>query len=360
MESRVFPLESVDPLALYGVNNNRYNLLVRHFPDVRIVARGEYLRAEGQPRSLERFASTVERLLGVLQQRGGISEEEYRRCLVEPEHRPFGGLGGACEEVGASGVEAIGVEDHGLLLVGPKGKVIRARSSNQQLLVERCRECDLLFALGPAGSGKTYTAIALAVRALRLRQVQRIILTRPAVEAGERLGFLPGDLRDKLDPYLQPLYDALNDMLPPRYLHFRLEEGVVQIAPLAYMRGRTLDNAFVILDEAQNATLPQLKMFLTRMGRNAKFIITGDCTQVDLPHPSHSGLEQSVRLLEGVQGVGVVRMEQDDIVRHPLVRAVVQAFAGYEAQAGTPVSGGVERENAMRRPSSAGDASGKS
>lgn len=328
VETRIYPLDSVDPLALYGVNNHRYNLLVRHFPDVRIVARGDTLSAQGCAESLDRFGCSVERILSVLLQRGGISEEEFIRCLSQPTK--WEGNAGASAEF-SDGEDSANLPTE-VLVVGPKGKQIRARSANQQLLVERSSTCDLLFALGPAGSGKTYTAIALAVRALRFHQVQRIVLTRPAVEAGERLGFLPGDLKDKLDPYLQPLYDALNDMLPPRFLHSKMEEGIVQIAPLAYMRGRTLDNAFVILDEAQNATLPQLKMFLTRMGRNAKFIVTGDTTQVDLPYPSLSGLDKAVKLLEGLPGVGVVRLDGDDIVRHPIVRAVVQAFDRYEAQ----------------------------
>ena len=197
---------------------------------------------------------------------------------------------------------------------------------NQHKLVELYEKNDLLFAVGPAGSGKTYTAIALAVRALKNREVKRIILTRPAVEAGERLGFLPGDLKEKLDPYLQPLYDALNDMIPPAKLQKFLEEGVVQIAPLAYMRGRTLDNAFVILDEAQNTTLPQIKMFLTRMGRNAKFIVTGDLTQIDLPRRSDSGLERTLGMLRKVDGIGIVEFTGKDIIRHALVSRIVKAF----------------------------------
>ena len=213
-----------------------------------------------------------------------------------------------------------------MIVYGNNGTIVRARTVNQQRLVKLYDKNDLLFAVGPAGSGKTYTAIALAVRALKERQVRRIILTRPAVEAGEKLGFLPGDMKEKLDPYLQPLYDALNDMIPPVKLQKFLEEGTVQIAPLAYMRGRTLDNAFVILDEAQNTTLSQIKMFLTRMGRSARFIVTGDVTQIDLPRKSDSGLVRSMGILRGVDGIGIVEFDKRDIVRHPLVKHIVEAF----------------------------------
>ena len=216
--------------------------------------------------------------------------------------------------------------DQDVIVYGNNGNIVRARTVNQQRLVKLYDKDDLLFAVGPAGSGKTYTAIALAVRALKERQVRRIILTRPAVEAGEKLGFLPGDMKEKLDPYLQPLYDALNDMIPPLKLQKYLEEGTVQIAPLAYMRGRTLDNAFVILDEAQNTTLSQIKMFLTRMGRNARFIVTGDVTQVDLPKKSDSGLVRAMEILRGVDGIGIVEFDRRDIVRHPLVKYIVEAF----------------------------------
>lgn len=220
--------------------------------------------------------------------------------------------------------------DKDVIVYGNNGNIVRARTVNQQRLVKLYDTCDLLFAVGPAGSGKTYTAIALAVRALREKQVRRIILTRPAVEAGEKLGFLPGDMKEKLDPYLQPLYDALNDMIPPAKLQKFLEEGTVQIAPLAYMRGRTLDNAFVILDEAQNTTLPQIKMFLTRMGRSARFIVTGDVTQIDLPRRADSGLVRAMELLRPVEGIGCVEFDRRDIVRHPLVKQIVEAFEKQE------------------------------
>ena len=216
-----------------------------------------------------------------------------------------------------------------MIVYGNNGTIVRARTVNQLKLVQSYDRNDLLLAIGPAGSGKTYTAIALAVRALKEKHVKRIILTRPAVEAGEKLGFLPGDMKEKLDPYLQPLYDALNDMIPPAKLQKYIEEGTVQIAPLAYMRGRTLDNAFVILDEAQNTTLPQIKMFLTRMGRNAKFIVTGDVTQIDLPRRSDSGLTRAMEILRGVEGIGIVEFDKRDIVRHQLVKYIVDAFDKY-------------------------------
>jgi len=224
------------------------------------------------------------------------------------------------------------VGDADVIVYGNNGLIVKARTKNQQKLVELYKTNDLLMAVGPAGSGKTYTAIALAVGALKNREVKRIILTRPAVEAGERLGFLPGDLKEKLDPYLQPLYDALNDMIPPAKLQKFMEEGVVQIAPLAYMRGRTLDNAFVILDEAQNTTLPQIKMFLTRMGRNAKFIVTGDLTQIDLPRKSDSGLGKAVEMLRKIEGIGIVEFDNKDIIRHSLVSRIVRAFEGKEGE----------------------------
>ncbi|MBQ8438465.1 MAG: PhoH family protein, partial [Alistipes sp.] len=228
--------------------------------------------------------------------------------------------------------------DKDTIVFGNNGNVIRARTVNQRRLVELYEKNDLLFAIGPAGSGKTYTAIALAVKALKEREVRRVILTRPAVEAGEKLGFLPGDMKEKLDPYLQPLYDALNDMIPAAKLQKYLEDGTVQIAPLAYMRGRTLDNAFVILDEAQNTTRSQIKMFLTRMGRNAKFIVTGDVTQIDLPRKSDSGLTGAMNILREVEGIGIVEFDKRDLVRHPLVKHIVEAFdRAAEREHDTPI-----------------------
>ncbi len=271
---REIELEGVDPRELYGPQNAHLEQIVNLHPQLKIVARGSSLRVLGSEAEIGRFSRRMEGLVAYYLKYGHIS----------------------------------------------------SRTVNQQRLVKLYDKNDLLFAVGPAGSGKTYTAIALAVRALKERQVRRIILTRPAVEAGEKLGFLPGDLKEKLDPYLQPLYDALNDMIPPAKLVKYIEEGTVQIAPLAYMRGRTLDNAFVILDEAQNTTLPQIKMFLTRMGRNARFIVTGDVTQIDLPKQTDSGLVRAMNYLRGVEGIGIVEFDQRDIVRHRLVKEIVDAF----------------------------------
>ena len=271
-------IEGVDPRELYGPRNVYLDQIKALHPQLRIVARGSSLKVLGSEAETQRFGRHMEGLVAY-----------YLKY----------------------------------------GHIFRARTVNQQKLVSLYGRNDLLFAVGPAGSGKTYTAIALAVRALKEKEVRRIILTRPAVEAGEKLGFLPGDLKEKLDPYLQPLYDALNDMIPPAKLAKYLEEGTVQIAPLAYMRGRTLDNAFVILDEAQNTTLSQIKMFLTRMGRNARFIVTGEVTQIDLPKKSDSGLTRSMEILRGVGGIGIVEFDKRDIVRHQLVKYIVDAFDKY-------------------------------
>jgi phosphate starvation-inducible PhoH-like protein len=272
------------------------------------VARGSSLKVIGTKVEQERFERRIEGLVAYYLKYGHISKEVISQAFssgISQDDAPV---------------------DKDVIVYGNNGAVIRARTVNQQRLVNLYDSSDLLFAVGPAGSGKTYTAIALAVKALREKQVKRIILTRPAVEAGEKLGFLPGDMKEKLDPYLQPLYDALNDMIPAAKLQKYMEEGTVQIAPLAYMRGRTLDNAFVILDEAQNTTLSQIKMFLTRMGRSAKFIVTGDVTQIDLPRKSDSGLTRAMAILGGVKEIGMVEFDQRDIVRHPLVKRIVEAF----------------------------------
>jgi phosphate starvation-inducible PhoH-like protein len=278
-------------------------------PKVKIVARGSALKALGAKRDVESFERKMNSLVEYYQKYGHISREVVTQAFST-------GLSDCAEPV----------SDKDTIVFGNNGNIIRARTVNQRRLVELYEKNDLLFAVGPAGSGKTYTAIALAVKALREREVRRVILTRPAVEAGEKLGFLPGDMKEKLDPYLQPLYDALNDMIPAAKLQKYLEDGTVQIAPLAYMRGRTLDNAFVILDEAQNTTRSQIKMFLTRMGRNAKFIVTGDVTQIDLPRKSDSGLTRAMDTLRGIDGIGMVEFDKRDIVRHPLVKYIVEAF----------------------------------
>ena len=301
-------IEGVDPRELYGPQEAYLDQIKSLHPTLKIVARGSSLKVLGPEAETRRFAKRVDSLVAYYLKYGHISSQVIDQC--------FSGV--ALQEEGPV--------DKDVIVYGNNGNIVRARTVNQQRLVKLYDKDDLLFAVGPAGSGKTYTAIALAVRALKERQVRRIILTRPAVEAGEKLGFLPGDMKEKLDPYLQPLYDALNDMIPPMKLQKYLEEGTVQIAPLAYMRGRTLDNAFVILDEAQNTTLSQIKMFLTRMGRNARFIVTGDVTQIDLPKRSDSGLVRTMEILRGVEGIGIVEFDKRDIVRHPLVKYIVEAF----------------------------------
>ena len=301
-------LEGVDPRELYGPQNVYLELIESLHPRLKIVARGSSLRVLGSEADTRGFVRRMEGLVAYYLKYGHISAEVVEQAFA----------GNISEREAPA--------DKDVIVYGNNGNIVRARTVNQQRLVRLYDDHDLLFAVGPAGSGKTYTAIALAVRALKERTVRRIVLTRPAVEAGEKLGFLPGDMKEKLDPYLQPLYDALNDMIPPAKLQKFLEEGTVQIAPLAYMRGRTLDNAFVILDEAQNTTLPQIKMFLTRMGRNARFIVTGDVTQIDLPRRSDSGLVRAMEILRGVEGIGAVEFDKRDIVRHPLVKHIVEAF----------------------------------
>lgn len=302
------PVEGVDPRELYGPQNVYLEQIKALHPSLKIIARGSALKVLGSEAETAQFRRRFEGFAAYYLKYGHVSAQVVDQC--------FSGAGLPQEEP----------VDKDVIVFGNNGNIVRARTVNQQRLVTLYDKNDLLFAVGPAGSGKTYTAIALAVRALKERQVRRIILTRPAVEAGEKLGFLPGDMKEKLDPYLQPLYDALNDMIPPARLVKLMEEGTVQIAPLAYMRGRTLDHAFVILDEAQNTTLSQIKMFLTRMGRNARFIVTGDVTQIDLPHKGDSGLVRAMEILRSVKGIGIVEFDRRDIVRHELVKQIVEAF----------------------------------
>ena len=301
-------IEGVDPRELYGAQNVYLEQIKSLHPALKVVARGSSLKVLGSEAETRRFAKRMDSLVAYYLKYGHVSSQVIDQCFS----------GGITQDDAPV--------DKDVIVYGNNGNIVRARTVNQQRLVKLYDKNDLLFAVGPAGSGKTYTAIALAVRALKEKQVRRIILTRPAVEAGEKLGFLPGDMKEKLDPYLQPLYDALNDMIPPAKLQKHLEEGTVQIAPLAYMRGRTLDNAFVILDEAQNTTLSQIKMFLTRMGRNARFIVTGDVTQIDLPRRSDSGLVRTMEILRGIADIGIVEFDKRDIVRHPLVKHIVEAF----------------------------------
>lgn len=314
MIEKLITITGADPVEVLGANDANLRIIRTIFPKLSIIARGETLKVSGADGDItlfeERFAHLVEHVARY--------NELPRKVLDDimgtstPADREPGG------------------EDADVLVFGNAGLRVKARTRNQQKLVDATEASDMVFAIGPAGTGKTYTAVALAVRALKERKVRRIVLTRPAVEAGENLGFLPGDLREKLDPYLQPLYDALREMIPATKLADHLDEGVIQIAPLAFMRGRTLDHAFVILDEAQNATLPQLKMFLTRMGRSAKFVITGDVTQVDLPERQPSGLMPTVTMLRDVEGITVVELDEKDVIRHELVTKVLKAFRELE------------------------------
>ena len=307
-------LEEIDPIDIYGINNRLFDLLASHYPKIKAVARGAEIFLMGPQSELDDFEEKIKLLRRKRLHKSVLTEYDVE-ALFEGSDRSAESGTIPTEEAADS-----------IIVYSNEGRPIKARTPNQKRMVREYYRNDLIFAIGPAGSGKTYTAIALAVRALKNREVKRIILTRPAVEAGERLGFLPGDLKDKLDPYLQPLYDALGDMIPHRKLQEFMADGTIQIAPLAYMRGRTLDRACVILDEAQNTNLGQLKMFLTRMGCNAKFIVTGDATQVDLPNKADSGLLKGIDLVKGIKGISVIRFTNEDIVRHPLVTKIVKAF----------------------------------
>lgn len=314
MFEKLIHLEGIDPLEFFGVNNAKMNLIKSFFPKLVVVYRGNDLIVKGDDEEIHRFENKFHLILDHYNQFNVLPDEIINQIFLEED-----------------GVVEAMEEDKDVLLFGINGKPIKARTPNQKVLVDACRTSDLIFAVGPAGSGKTYTAIALAVRALKNREIKRIILSRPAVEAGERLGFLPGDLKEKIDPYLQPLYDALLDMIPAKKLEEFMKDGTIQIAPLAFMRGRTLSNAFVILDEAQNTTILQLKMFLTRMGLNTKFVITGDETQIDLPFQSPSGLILAKKILKGIKDISFVQFEVKDIVRHRLVREIVIAYEKHHA-----------------------------
>ncbi len=312
MNERIISIESYSPLEIYGPNDRYLNLLRNRFPRLKIIARGDVLKLVGEKNDIEVFDHLFGLILIHFDQFGRLTENDIYEIIGSDSDQMY-------EQVRLK-------ETSDVLVYGNHGLQVRARTVNQRLLVESSMKNDMVFAIGPAGTGKTYTAVALAVRALKNREVKRIILTRPAVEAGENLGFLPGDLKDKLDPYLQPLYDALRDMLPAQKLLTYLDDGTIEVAPLAFMRGRTLDHAFAILDEAQNATLSQLKMFLTRMGRSAKFIITGDITQIDLPPSQTSGLVHAISILKGIQGIDFIFLDDRDIVRHRLVKEIIEAY----------------------------------
>jgi len=310
MAEKLIYLEGVDPVDFYGVNNVRFNRFIELFPDLKVVSRGNEIRLQGKKERLDAFEDKVDLYVRYLKKFESVTLPDLDDLLSGSPGNPMENSG----------------NDGEVLLHGDSGRKVRAITVNQKRLVEDGIDNDLLIAVGPAGTGKTYTAIAMAVKALKEREVRRIILTRPAVEAGEKLGFLPGDFKEKLDPYLQPLYDALRDMIPARKLIQFMEDGTIQIAPLAYMRGRTLDHAYVILDEAQNATVSQFKMFLTRMGPDARFIVTGDDSQVDLPKNEESGLVQALRILDGIKGISIIRFDDRDIIRHRLVKSIVKAY----------------------------------
>jgi phosphate starvation-inducible PhoH-like protein len=307
----IINLETVNPIEFFGVNNSKFEILKRKFPLLKLLSRGSQIKISGQPDEVANAQGRISQVIQYLERNGHLSENYFARILGD-------------EEQGEPLTEDPATND--ILVFGPNGRVIRAKTKNQQLMAQAAEKNDVIFAIGPAGTGKTYTAVALAVRALKNKAVRKIILTRPAVEAGESLGFLPGDLKEKIDPYLRPLYDALDDMIPSDKLNYYMSNRVIEIAPLAYMRGRTLDNAFIILDEAQNSTDLQLKMFLTRIGSSAKAIITGDLTQIDLPKNQRSGLFKATRILQNIDGIAHVTLDEADVVRHRLVKQIIRAY----------------------------------
>ena len=311
----ILELTEINPREFFGQGNENINVLKKYFPKLKIVARGSKIKVYGEDALLEEFDKRFDMLTAHFAKYNKLDENSIERVLTSEDH-----------DLDSS-------EKSGETLVhGVRGKLIKARTVNQRKLVDAAKKNDMVFAIGPAGTGKTYTGVALAVKALKEKQVKRIILTRPAVEAGENLGFLPGDLKEKLDPYMQPLYDALRDMIAPEKLTHLIENGTIQIAPMAFMRGRTLDNAFVILDEAQNTTHAQMKMFLTRMGKNAKFLITGDPGQIDLPRRVISGLKEAILILQNAEGIEVVYLDDKDVIRHKLVKTVIEAYKNIEHQ----------------------------
>ena len=307
-------LTEIEPKEFFGAQNANIALLKKYFPKLKIVARGNKIKAYGDEEQLEEFDRKLTMLMNHFGKYNKLDENVIERVLTSHTSDDY----------------ATSASSGDVLVHGVNGKKIKAQTANQRKMVELMRKNDMVFAIGPAGTGKTYTGVALAVQALKSKQVKRIILTRPAVEAGENLGFLPGDLQEKLDPYMQPLYDALRDMIPAERLADHIEKGVIQIAPLAFMRGRTLDNAFVILDEGQNTTHAQMKMFLTRMGKNAKFLLTGDPGQIDLPRRTISGLKEALLILKNVEGVGMIFLDDKDVIRHKLVKKVIAAYKDIE------------------------------
>ncbi len=313
MQEKSIEIKGINPAELFGVNNSKLKQIKGFYPKLVIVARGNVLTINGDASEVSEFEKKFQLIMDFFVKYNSLSENEITGLMSE------------------EGFLMVSDVANDTLVHGNGGAKIKARTQNQRKLVEAVNQNDMVFAVGPAGTGKTYTAVALAVRALKAKEVKRIVLTRPAVEAGENLGFLPGDLKEKLDPYMMPLYDALRDMIPGEKLAEMIEYGVIEIAPLAFMRGRTLDKAFVILDEAQNATTMQMKMFLTRMGMTAKFVITGDMSQIDLPRQQKSGLSYALDALDGIEGIGVVRLNQNDVLRHSLVKKIIQAFENADA-----------------------------
>ncbi len=309
----VISLQNIDPVEVLGVHNSRLAIIKSYFPDVKITSRGNKLKLRGEEGEVKALKARIDRIIEHVQEYGYITENLMMGILTRDEK-----------------IDDIITKDEDILVQGPGGYAVKPRTKNQKLIVEAVRENDIVFVVGPAGTGKTYVAVALAVQALQQRKVKRIILTRPAVEAGEKLGYLPGTLEEKVEPFLRPLYDALMDMLPPERVQTYMEQRIIEIAPLAYMRGRTLDKAFIILDEAQNATYTQLKMFLTRLGPSAKCIVTGDLTQIDLPATSDSGLPIVINVLKGIKGIGFVQLDKSDVIRHWLVKDMIEAFEKWE------------------------------
>lgn len=312
MTEAIINLETVNPIEFFGINNSKFDILKRKFPLLKILSRGSQVKLSGQPDEVTAAQGKIGQVIKYLERNGHLSESYFARILGDEE--------------GGEPIPEEATAGNDILVFGPNGKVIRAKTANQKAMATASEKNDIIFAIGPAGTGKTYTAVALAVRALKNKAVRKIILTRPAVEAGESLGFLPGDLKEKIDPYLRPLYDALDDMIPSDKLNYYMANRIIEIAPLAYMRGRTLDNAFIILDEAQNATDLQLKMFLTRIGGNAKALITGDLTQVDLPKNQKSGLVKAARILQNIDGIAHILLDEADVVRHRLVKHIIRAY----------------------------------
>lgn len=312
MTEAIISLNSINPIEFFGINNSKFDLLKKRFPLLKILSRGQQLKLSGKPDEVANAQDRIGNVLKYLERNGHLSEQYFAQILGEDDSLETPNY----DETAGNDI----------LVFGPNGKVIRAKTQNQKMMAQASEKNDILFALGPAGTGKTYTAVALAVRALKNKAVRKIILTRPAVEAGENLGFLPGDLKEKIDPYLRPLYDALDDMLAPDKLSYYMANRIIEIAPLAYMRGRTLDNAFIILDEAQNTTDLQLKMFLTRIGPSAKAILTGDMSQVDLPKNQQSGLRKASQILKNIEGIAHIELDESDVVRHRLVKQIIRAY----------------------------------